>query len=153
MTDIKEDIQALKKYFKYNPKEENMGYGFFIITFVLLLRLGGKSLWIFILPLLCLSYIGYRIIIIVSIIALNCLIYYIYTAPADDLLLKNNDFFLITGCIAYYRDMFFIYKYKTNLNSEKSVDTKKDNIVKVIFTISTLVFCVLIYLLTQVYLL
>ena len=153
MTDIKDDIQALKKYFKYNPNDETMGYGFFIITFALLLLLGGKSLWIFILPLLCLSYIGYRIIIIASIVALNWLIYYIYTVPADDLLLKNNDLFLIIGCIAYYRDVFFIYKYKTNLNSEKSIDTKKDNIVKVILTILTMLFCALIYLLTQVYLL
>ena len=35
MADIKDEIQDIKNYFKYNPEKPNMGNGFYLIALAL----------------------------------------------------------------------------------------------------------------------
>ncbi|MBE6451105.1 MAG: hypothetical protein E7016_03985 [Alphaproteobacteria bacterium] len=151
MADIKDEIQDIKNYFRYNPEKPNTGNGFYLIALALVVCLGGTSLWLFILPLLCMSYIGYRIIIILSVVMTVYMAYYIQTMPNNEFVLKGQWLF-IWGYIDYYRDMYFSYKYKVNSFYRDGALENFDKKICGFAVLVTTVICSLIYGITQLWL-
>ena len=120
-------FKTLADYFKFIPGDMDFIGGGIIIAYWICQTTQGDNLWFFLIPLLYLSYMGYRSIILLTLSALiSFAIYNFYTLQPGSFAYKTN-----ISCIFfsffYLRDMYFIWKYRLNAftYSAKTEESRK----------------------------
>lgn len=103
-------IKQIKNYFHFNEKDDLYLYGFVLTGFWLFDMTTDRSVWVLLIPVLYCAYSTSKIFIgmaVLSMLATSVIgfhnrnsIYYLY---------------LLITYICFFRDMYFLFKYQTNL--------------------------------------
>ena len=123
-------FKTLADYFKFIPGDMDFIGGGIIIAYWICQTTQGDNLWFFLIPLLYLSYTGYRSIILLTLSTLiSFAIYNFYTLQPGSFAYKTNVTSIFFSFF-YLRDMYFIWKYRLNAftYSAKTEEIRKKSV-------------------------
>lgn len=126
-------IKQIKNYFHFNEKDDLYLYGFVLTGFWLFDMTTDRSVWVLLIPVLYCAYSTSKIFVgmaVLSLLATSVIgfhnrnsIYYLY---------------LLITYICFFRDMYFLFKYQTNLLFNVHHGSKMDTIGRKRFLIGLL---------------
>lgn len=136
-------LQALKKYFHYNPENPDFGISGLWFLFWILNVTGGKDYAIFILLTIYLAYTGNKFLILIAI--MSVLTFIIYGSFFYQKFIVDS-FAMPFACITFGRDMFFLIKYNRNaFANEKETNIEGVEFAFIVCLFLLMLFCITIF--------
>lgn len=103
-------IEQIKNYFHFNEKNDLYLYGFVLTGFWIFDMTSDNLGWVFLIPVLYCAYSTSKIFISMAVLSL-------FVTSVIGFQNRNSIYYLylLITYICFFRDMYFLFKYQTNL--------------------------------------